>query len=87
MSYYDDHFLVPDFENEKVSRLTPLADFIATRLMGLSKSLKTAEDDRERDEILCDISLCNASLSLLNFAYLTESDQPMAAAKELMRSV
>ena len=55
--------------------------------MSLSKSLATAEDERERDEILCDISLCNASLLLLNFAYLADSDQPIAAAKEIMRSV
>ncbi len=78
---------LPDFENKTVDRIAPLAVFTATRLRGLSSSLKTAVDGREREDLLADMMLCDAALSLLNLAYISEDDRVLTAAKDLLRQV
>lgn len=80
-------FPVPEFENKTVDRIAPLAVFTATRLRGLSSSLKTAVDGREREDLLADMMLCDAALSLLNLAYISEDDRALLAAKDLLRKV
>ena len=80
-------FIAPDFESKSNDQIASIANFSATRLVGFSSSLKTAIDQRERDEILSDMIMCGASLALLNLAYLSEDDRVLAAAKDLLRRV
>ena len=80
-------FPVPEFENKTVDRIAPLAVFTATKLVGLRSSLRTAVDQRERDDLLGDMMICDAALSLLNLAYISEDDRVLTAAKDLLRQV
>lgn len=88
MSLFDyDTIVVPDFENEKIKDIVPVAEFIKRRLAQYSVSLRTAQDARERDELLASMILCNASLSLLNIAYVAETHTLITVAKELIREI
>jgi hypothetical protein len=88
MSLFDyDTVIVPDFENEAIHHIVPVADFIKCRLVQQSLSLRTAQDARERDELLASMMLCNASLTLLNIAYIAETDTLITAAKDLIREL
>lgn len=88
MALFDyDTVVMPDFENEKIKDIVPVAEFIKHRLAQHSVSLRTAQDARERDELLASMMLCNASLSLLNIAYVAETDTLITAAKELIREL
>lgn len=77
--------IVPDFENDRIKDIIPVADFIKCRLAQHNLSLLTAQDARERDEHLASMIMCNASLALLSIAYIAETDALIAAAKDLMR--
>lgn len=86
MSLFDyETVIVPDFENERIKDIIPVADFIKCRLAQYNLSLLTAQDARERDELLASMIMCNASLALLNIAYVAETDTLIVAAKDLMR--
>lgn len=86
MSLFDyETVIVPDFENDKIKDVIPVADFIKSRLAQYNLSLLTAQDAIERDELLASMIMCNASLALLSIAYIAETDTLIAAAKDLMR--
>lgn len=86
MSLFDyETAIVPDFENDRIKDIIPVADFIKSRLAQYNLSLLTAQDARERDELLASMILCNASLALLSIAYVAEAGTLISAAKELMR--
>jgi hypothetical protein len=88
MSLFDyDTVIVPDFENDRIKDVIPVADFIKSRLAQYNLSLQTAQDARERDELLASMIICNASLALLSIAYIAETDTLIVAAKELIREV
>ena len=86
MSLFDyDTVVVPDFENQKIKDIVPVAEFIKHRLAQHSISLRTSNDQKEREELLASMMLCNASLTMLSIAYLAETDTLISSAKELMR--
>lgn len=87
MTLFETLLPLPDFENKTVDRIAPLSVFTATKLKGLSSSLKTAVDQRERDDLLADMMVCDAALALLNLAYWTEDDRALLAARDLLRKV
>lgn len=88
MSLFDyDTVIVPDFENDRIKDIIPVADFIKSRLAQHNLSLLTAQDARERDELLASMIVCNASLSLLSIAYVAENETLIAAAKDLIRGL
>lgn len=88
MSLFDyETVIVPDFENDRIKDVIPVADFIKSRLAQYNLSLLTAQDAKERDELLASMIMCNASLTLLSIAYIAETDKLIVVAKELIREV
>jgi hypothetical protein len=85
MTSFYETFTVPDFENQKIKDIVPVAEFIKQRLAQHSISLRTSNDQKERDELLASMMLCNASLTMLSIAYIAETDTLISSAKELMR--
>jgi hypothetical protein len=86
MSLFDyDTVVVPDFENQKIKDIVPVVEFIKHRLAQHSISLRTSNDQREREELLASMMLCNASLTMLSIAYLAETDTLITSAKEFIR--
>lgn len=86
MSFYETR-LVPDFENEAIEKIVPITQFVSTKLMNNYISFLTAVDDREREEKLAAMILCNSSLLLLSLAYIAEKEVLVENAKEIMRKV
>lgn len=82
---YNDYVIMPDLSNEASQSIKPLAEFITDKLLSTYRTIKTSNDENERQECQEKISLINASLSMIVLAYLTEIPEITDYAKKLMR--
>ena len=84
--YFDDGF-IPEPTHNKLDEITPLATFISKRMCMLKRTISTSVDVEEQIEAVCNLILCQSSLSLLSLAYLTEDYGHIEQAKELYRGI
>lgn len=80
------HF-IPSFQASAIENVIPVAGFIAKKLRTLNNSFRTSTDYEERQEIMEQMILYSASLSVLHLAYYAESQTLIDASKELFRGI
>jgi hypothetical protein len=80
-------FLLPDFENERLNQLVPLAEFAVSRLVSLQTSLMTSTDTQERQDIVSQMTLSSAAIAVLTLAYLTERPALTEQAKTILKRI
>lgn len=78
-------FVVPDFENRRIIGFEPIAEFIKSRLVALNGAFATSTDTNEKHEIVAQMTMCAASLSLLTLGYVAERDSVIEMTRELIR--
>lgn len=67
--FHDTHsHFVPSFQQSAMENVVQVAEFISRKLRTLNKSFQTSIDNEERQEILEQMMLCSASLSVLHLA-------------------
>ena len=79
--------LAPDFENQRITEIEPLAGFIKSKLVGLYASFATADDTDEKHEIVAQMTMSTASAALLTLGYIAERPSLAEMARELMRRI
>ena len=87
MTYDEDYFVGLSDYNAQSETINDIANWIKTKLISLNRSLRTSENERERQQIVSDITLCSASLSLLTLAYTSEIEDITNYAKEILREL
>lgn len=82
---YDPQTYIREYASDRLVTVIKIATFVQRNLVALHKSIDTEDDARERDELLADMLILNASLSMLNLAYFSENDEVIEAVKDLVK--
>jgi hypothetical protein len=83
---YDDGY-IPIPSSVRLDEIQPVAAFISKKIVVLKNTLATSDDVDEKIETISSIALCQASISLLMIAYLTEDISFIEQAKHLYRGI
>ena len=83
---YEDTHLFPTYDPSSNESITPIAIFVAKKIVSLKKSLITSCDSDERNEIQITLIFHQSVLLLLCLSFFTEAQVLTDLAKEIFRN-
>lgn len=81
----ENDYYIPAFEENNIQKIIPIAAFIGKKIKANKIAFITSSDADEKTEINASLSMCQSALCLLCLAYISESDDLVEIAKEIIR--
>lgn len=85
MLFPENDCYIPAYKENSLEKIIPAAAFIGKKIKANKIAFITSTDGDEKIEINASLSLCQSALVLLCMAYISESDDLVEIAKEIIR--